>query len=124
MKVIRVFKNNISLVLCRDTEYITRNNIQYQEYKKYTDGKVKEIKEMGYFYNKDRKQIKRQYRAKNIMVLSNGNYEKGLYTLKNGLLSIWRLNVNDPKSIAKKLKHGKKSVKHYFKYNNKKFGVI
>lgn len=124
MKVIRVFKNNISGVLCRDTEYRTVNNIQYQEYKKYTDGKVKGIKEMGYFYNKDRKQLKRQYKAKNVMVLSNGNYEKGLYTLKNGLLSVWRLNVNDKKSIAKKLKHGKKSLNHYFKYNNKKFGVI
>src|SRR5690606_8128952 len=86
MKVIRVFKNNTSYVLCRDTEYITRNNIQYLEYKKYTGGKVKDIKEMGYFYNKDRKEIKRQYKAKNAMILSNGNYEKGLYTLKDGLL--------------------------------------
>ena len=124
MKVIRVFKNNTSYVLCRDTEYITKNNIQYLEYKKYTDGKVKDIKEMGYFFNKDRKEIKRQYKAKNAMILSNGNYEKGLYTLKDGLLCVWRLNVNDKKSIAKKLGQGKKSLKHYFKYNNKKFGVI
>lgn len=124
MKVIRTFKNNISGVLCRDSEYIVRNNIQYQEYKKYTGKKITSIVEMGYFYNKNRKSIKKQYKAKNVMALSNGNYEKCLYTLKDGILSIWRLNVNDEKSIAKKLKHGKKSLKHYFKYNNKKYGVI
>lgn len=117
MKVIRVFKSLGTNTLMRDRD--EENN-----YKLYTGSKVKKIVEMGYFYNEERKQIKRQYKAKNIMVLSNGNYEKGLYTLKNGLLSIWRLNVNDEKSTAKKLKHGKKSLKHYFKWNNKKIGVI
>lgn len=124
MKVIRVFKDNITGDLYRDTEQIVKNNIQYQEYKKYTGNKVKDIKEMGYFFNKDRKSIKKQYKAKNVMALSNGQYEKCLYTLKDGILSIWRLNPNDKKSNSKKLGYGKKSLKHYLKYDNKKFGVI
>ena len=124
MKVIRVFKDNITGDLYKDNELIVKNNIQYQEYKKYTGNKVKDIKEMGYFFNKDRKAIKKQYKAKNVMALSNGQYEKCLYTLKDGILSIWRLNPNDKKSNSKKLGHGKKSLKHYLKYNNKKFSVI
>lgn len=124
MKVIRVFKSMIGLNLMRDKQQVLKNNVINYEYMNYTKNKVKDIKDMGYFYNSQRKAIKKQYKAKNVMALSNGNYEKCLYTLKNGLLSVWRLNPNDPKSTSQTLKYGKKSLKHYFKWNNKKLGVI
>lgn len=124
MKVIRVFKSMIGLCLMRDQEQVIKNNVMYYEYKPYTDKKVTKIIDMGGFYNKDRKQIKKEFRAKNVMALSNGTYEKCLYTLKDGVLSVWRLNPNDLKANCKKLGYGKKSISHYRYYNNRKWGVI
>lgn len=129
MKVIRVFKNNVTGELCRDKETVEKNGYISSDYKKYTDGKVKKIVDAGNFYSKDRKNIKKKYGAKNVMALTNGNYEKGLYTLdKNGKLKIWRLNPNDKKSFSKKFGYSKKGFKkrskHYDKYHYKKRGVI
>jgi hypothetical protein len=130
MKVVRVFKNNMSRQLCRDKEKIIKNGVEYLEYKPYKDGKVQNVHDVGYFYNSERKAIKKEHKAKNCMALSNGNYEKCLYSLKNGDLKVWRLNPNDKKSFSKKLqqKHPNnwvdKSVKHYRKYDDNKGGVL
>jgi hypothetical protein len=125
MKVIRVFKSGIGLNLMRDTKQVIKNNVVYHEYKQYTSNKVIDIKDMGYFYNNQRKQIKKEFKAKNVMALSNGTYEKCLYILKNGVLKIWRLNPNDQKALCKKYGYGdKRKLKQYFKLNNRKWGVI
>jgi len=124
MKVIRVFSSMMGFNLMRDQKQVIKNNVMYYEYIPYTDKKVTKIIDMGGFFNKDRKQIKKEFKAKNVMALSNGTYEKCLYTLNDGVLSVWRLNPNDLKANCKKLGYGKKSLKHYRKWNYKKLGVI